>query len=246
MGTFNYTGSGSNVIELVNGTYSYSVSSTNKSYSPSYASSFTVSGSSVNESIAFSLVTYTITFSESGLPSGDWYANLSGTTDKASAGSQITFSEPNGTYTVNVHTGNNLYRPSTYSETITVDGSAVSEPVKFVAVTYTVTFVEKGLSPGTNWTLTIDHVNYTANGTSYAIQLQNGTYSYSVSANGYSVTNQTGTIAVSGSGNTTRVTFTRLTSPSSGLSYVAYGGIAAAAIVLAALLIWRRKGARKQ
>ncbi|MCL5794304.1 MAG: hypothetical protein M1138_05690 [Candidatus Thermoplasmatota archaeon] len=231
---------------LPNGTYSYSVSSTNKSYSPSYASSFTVSGSSVNESIAFSLVTYTITFSESGLPSGDWYANLSGTTDKASAGSQITFSEPNGTYTVNVHTGNNLYRPSTYSETITVDGSAVSEPVKFVAVTYTVTFVEKGLSPGTNWTLTIDHVNYTANGTSYAIQLQNGTYSYSVSANGYSVTNQTGTIAVSGSGNTTRVTFTRLTSPSSGLSYVAYGGIAAAAIVLAALLIWRRKGARKQ
>ncbi len=231
---------------LLNGTYTYSISASDKLYSPSYVSSFTVPGNSVDVPVAFSMVKYTITLSESGLPSGDWYVNLSGTAVKASAGSQITFSEPNGTYAVKIYTDNNLYHPSSYSGSITVNGSAVSESFKFVAVTYTVTFVEKGLSAGTNWTLTIDHVNYTANGTTYAIQLQNGTYSYSVSANGYGVANQTGTIVVSGSGNTTHVTFTKLTTSSSGSYYIVLGGIAAAVVVVAALLIWRKKGAGKQ
>ena len=54
-----------------NGTYAYTISTFNKSFSPSPTSgSFAVKGASVYEGIIFSKVTYKVTFAESGLPSG--------------------------------------------------------------------------------------------------------------------------------------------------------------------------------
>jgi len=91
-----------------NGTYSYTIATANKSYSPSPSSgTFTVNGSDVNISITFTLVTYTVTFAESGLPSGTmWYVNLSNGQSFSSTTNTITFNEPNGSYTYSISTIN--------------------------------------------------------------------------------------------------------------------------------------------
>ncbi|MFP3255905.1 MAG: GGIII-like transmembrane region-containing protein, partial [Thermoplasmata archaeon] len=82
-----------------NGTYSYTIAAVNKSYSPSPSSgTFIVNGANVNVAITFTLVTYSITFTENGLPSGTtWSVTLGGIT-KTSNTTTIIFNEPNGTY----------------------------------------------------------------------------------------------------------------------------------------------------
>ncbi len=72
----------------------------NKSYS-GRGSSLYVNGADVDQAVGFSLVTFSIAFTESPLPSGtEWWVNLSGDQSmQASAGgsgSTRTFSEPNG------------------------------------------------------------------------------------------------------------------------------------------------------
>ncbi len=228
---------------LPNGTYSYSVSAADKQYSPSFSSTFTISGNPMTEPTAFSLVNYTVTFIESGLPSGTWYVNLSGTLVSASAGYTISYNEPNNTYSVHIYTDNKLYHLSSYSGSVAVSGKSITITVSFVPTTYSYTFIESGLPANSTWTITIDNVSHSVNGSTYVAQLQNGTYHYSVSAGGYSANNQTGTIEVSGGANTTHVTFSRI--PSYGTYYLAGGGIAAAAVIIAALLWWRRKGQSK-
>ncbi|MGD0249385.1 MAG: hypothetical protein ABSB97_00605 [Thermoplasmata archaeon] len=77
-----------------NGTYSYSVTPPN-GYSASPSSgSVTVSGGSVNVAVTFTkLPAYSVTFSESGLPSGDtWDASVNGGEKTATAPSSISFS----------------------------------------------------------------------------------------------------------------------------------------------------------
>ena len=83
---------------LTNGTYSYTVAAADKIYAPSPSSgSFTVNGASVSESVTFSEV-YTVTFTESGLPSGtSWSVTINGITE-SSANGTITFTLPNGNY----------------------------------------------------------------------------------------------------------------------------------------------------
>ncbi|MHB1621855.1 MAG: InlB B-repeat-containing protein [Cuniculiplasma sp.] len=91
-------------IYLSNGSYSYSVQTSNKIYEPSYINSFTVNGPTASRSITFSLVKYAVTFTETGLPTGtSWSVTLNGATE-TSTGSSITFTETNGTYSYTVST----------------------------------------------------------------------------------------------------------------------------------------------
>ncbi|MGC8688950.1 MAG: S53 family peptidase, partial [Thermoplasmata archaeon] len=76
--------------------------------------------------------TYTVTFTESGLPSGtSWSVTLAGST-KSSTTNTITFSEPNGSYSFSVGavTG---YTASPSSGTITVNGANVNQAITFTA-----------------------------------------------------------------------------------------------------------------
>jgi hypothetical protein len=84
--------------EVAYGSYSYSIGSVS-GYSSSPSSGTVISGSSpVTQDISFSATSYYgVTFDESGLPSGHtWSVTMGGTTNSASTGSSIGFSEPNG------------------------------------------------------------------------------------------------------------------------------------------------------
>ena len=195
-------------VSLINGTYTYSISTANKDYAPNvYSGSFPVSGSpaSVPE-ITFSLETYTLTFTESGLQSGTWYVNLSnGDQGSAAAGSPITFSLPNDTYSYTTSTSNKLYHPSSYTGTVDVIGSTPVSIV-FVQTTYSVQFTESGLPAGTEWYVNLTNdTGYVFHGYSTSstivFSLVNGTYTLenSTADKIYAPSSYSGTLTVSGS-----------------------------------------------
>lgn len=227
---------------LPNGTYAYSVSSADKRYSPStYAAKFTVAGGNVLLNESFSLVAYSVTFTETGLPSGYWHLTLAGTVRSAISGSSITLSEPNGSYTVSVGTNNSLYHPYFYSLNFTVNGASLRISVSFVATTYNLTFLELGLPHGTNWTITINNVSHTLNGTFFVMNLQNGTYRYSVSAKGYLASNQSGTVNVSGANLVIRESFKQVSIRNPIIYYEIGGIISVIAVAGISLFIWMRR-----
>ena len=116
-----------------NGTYSYTIATTDKTYEPSPSSgSLTVNGASVSKSVSFSEVKYTVTFTESGLPSGTtWYVNLSNGMDSgAITGTSYSFSLTNGTYSYTVSNVSG-YSVLTSSGSISINGSGISKTITF-------------------------------------------------------------------------------------------------------------------
>ena len=196
------TGS-SYIFSLTNGSYSYKISSSNKVYAPfPILGTFTVDGSSQIEKISFSLVKYTVTFNETGLPSGvSWYVNITetnGTIYKSGAisTSSYSFSLTNGSYSFSVASANKIYAPS-YVSAFTVNGSSLTIPVTFTEILYHLTIQESGLPAGTEWNLTFDGTIYQLTNASYIFSVPNGTYSFFATSHDYK--DVSGTITVNGS-----------------------------------------------
>jgi hypothetical protein len=131
-----FTSSTNNItFTKTNGTYSYKIATLDKTYEPLQSSgSFTVNGSSVSKSVSFLEVKYTVTFTETGLPSGTtWYVNLSNGQSFSSANSTISFSEPNGTYSYTISNVSG-YSVLLSSGSITVSGAGISKTISFTPV----------------------------------------------------------------------------------------------------------------
>ncbi|EQD33651.1 thermopsin precursor, partial [mine drainage metagenome] len=173
------------VVSLQNGSYAYTVSTQNKNYAPSYISPFTVNGAPVSVPVTFSKVLYKVTFTEVGLPAGsNWSVTLNGTTS-SSTSSSISFMEPNGTYSFTLSTTNPAYGPLSTSS-FTVSGAVKSVSVTFVALKFTVTFTETGISAGTTWYLNLsDGKSLSSTNSTITVSLVNGTYNYTASSSGY-------------------------------------------------------------
>ena len=128
------SGTGSTLVaNLINGSYNYTVASSNKIYKPSiYYGHFTISGSSYAVRVGFTAVTYNITLTESGLPSGTaWYVNLSnGMKSGAITSSTYSFSLANGSVSYTI-SGTSGYSANKTSGSITVTGHNLSISVKF-------------------------------------------------------------------------------------------------------------------
>ena len=191
-----------------NGTYSYTIATADETYSPPPSSgSVTVNDSPQSVSVTFSLVKYTVTFTESGLPSGTtWFVNLSNGQKFSSTMSTISFTETNGTYAYTVATTNKIYKPSSSSGSVTVNGGPQSVSVTFTFATYAVTFTESGLPSGTTWyanvTNSTGHVFQGSSSTNkITFNMINGTYSFANSTGDkiYEPSSYAGTFLVHGS-----------------------------------------------
>lgn len=196
-------------VNLTNGTYSYSAVSTNNSLGNTF-SSFTVNGTSMNIPITFSLALYTITFSESSLPSGtEWFVNISGGYQIQAATGQMAVNLSDGTYTYTAQSADKSYR--TGGGTFSVSGFAETLHVTFSPVTFNVTINESGLPPGTAW-----YVNYTGHASGqitssvFYLNLINGSYSLQISSANpaYSAVNPVLTLIMNGAPVTENVSFT--------------------------------------
>jgi YVTN family beta-propeller protein len=144
-------------LSLPNGSYTFKPKSSNSKYAASNGS-FVVSGSGLSESVTFSLVTYAVTFSETGLPGGrEWNVTFAASR-KNTTTSSIAYTEPNGSYNYSIATVPNntesVYQPSPVKGVVNVAGAPVTVSITFTLVPlFLVTFKETGLLPGLNWSV---------------------------------------------------------------------------------------------
>jgi len=154
---------------------------------------------------------YTVTFKETGLPSGtSWSVTFNGTTESSSTNT-ITFSVTNGAYSYTIGSVSG-YTASPSSGSITVNGANVNQAITFTAVTpsiYKITFTESGLPTGTTWSVTLSGATKTANSGTIVFNEPNGTYSFTIGAiNGYTATPSSGMITVNGANVNQGIMFT--------------------------------------
>jgi YVTN family beta-propeller protein len=173
---------------LANGTYEFTVATSDKLYAASYTPAVTVSGAPTSVDAVFSPFTYSVAFSQSGLPSGQtWYVNISAGASLRGTGGVTTLSAnmTNGTYHFSGATNDKLYAPS-YTAIFAVHGVALSNPVGFSLFSYSAKFTQSGLPASAKW-----YINITggpslsgpgSTGNLFA-NLVNGTYSLSIATN---------------------------------------------------------------
>ncbi|QRF76155.1 hypothetical protein Thermo_01672 [Thermoplasmatales archaeon] len=189
-------------VNLPNSTYSFTMATSDKEYSPSPSSgSFTVNGASVSQSVIFSME-YSVTLFESGLSSGTtWYVNITGQPSSGPiTGSSYSFDLINGTYPYTIQTANKTYEPSVSSGSFTVNGAYVSKQITFVEVSYTVTFTESGIPSGTAWYVNGSGMSgHEVSPTNITFMLTNGTYTFTVTnLSSYYTTTSHFTVTING------------------------------------------------
>lgn len=198
-----------------NGSYPYAIGRISGWTTATYNGTVTESGGWTNVSVLWTqVVTFGVTFAETGLPTGTaWNVTIAGAA-RATTASSMTFSEPNGTYLFVVPPvsvgGVPAYLPSPANGTIVVHGSGSA-----IAITYTlqpaysvVRFNESGLPYGTSWYVAIAGQGYASQTSTIAVAERNGTYLFSVGApSGYRASPSNGTVTVAGSSVTVAISF---------------------------------------
>jgi nitrous oxidase accessory protein NosD len=126
-----------------------------------------------------------------GLPPGTaWSVRLtyggygSGSAQFFTDGTQVSWAVPYAawvpvTYTVGYVAG---YVPQPRSAPFSTGPGVVTVTIPFVTFLLPVSFEETGLSPGTNWSVTVDGTTLSGSGPELNTTLPNGSYSYSLSA----------------------------------------------------------------
>jgi len=236
-GSYSSTGTYINVY-LPNNTYSYTIATPNKEYSEPRGT-FTVNGAPVPETVTFSKVTYTVTFTESGLPSGTaWYVNGTGMSGHENSPTNITFMLTNGTYTFTV-TNLSSYYTTTSQFTVHVNGNNVTETVQY----YHWAYIAGSISPG-NAALTINgnSVSVSPSG-HFNVSVVNGTYHVVASENGYTTYYNNFTLNSGGVKNLT-INLKTVSKPSSISSteiYAIIGAVVVIAVIAGIILAMRRR-----
>ena len=197
---------------LPNGTLGYALSDISGWHETTipYTGSITVRGSAISEAMTFTQVTYTVPFTENGLPSGtSWSVTVNGVTH-SSAAATVNFAEPNGTYAYSIADVPGWHQTALpYSGSVVVNGAAVSEPtLVFTQVTYAVTFTESGLPSATSWSMTLNGATKRSTTSTIVFEEPNGTYAFTVgSVSGYTASPLSGSIAVHASPVTESISF---------------------------------------
>jgi YVTN family beta-propeller protein len=131
-----------------------------------------------NVSVISPSITYNLTFSESGLPTGTaWSVSLNGTIQESTF-TKIAFKVVGGDYPYAVGAvGGFVPVPST--GVVTVDGVDTSVSIAFEQA-YNVTFSETGLPAGTNWSVTLGSTTHYSITQQIIFPEPDGTYSYAI------------------------------------------------------------------
>lgn len=155
----------------------------------------------------------TVTFVESGLPSGtQWTVELGSLIHEGSNASMV-FQQANGKYTTEQYsiTGAAGYIATVSTGIVNMDGSSTVVTVDFTPVTYAVSFTESGLPNGTSWSVTLNGVTEQTTTPGITFEMANGTYNYTVTAGGdYMASTSSGAVTVDGTGHSLSVAFSRL------------------------------------
>lgn len=255
-GTVELTSAAALSFLLTNGTYPYSVVDLPGWSEEGLAHSgwFQVSGSATAEpTLRFSRVVYSVTVVESGLPSGTaWWFNLTDGQSYLSISANVTFSDPNASYSYVL--GSSVKTFAGQGSEFQINGSPVVLGVRFGIVRFSVAFSESGLPAGTPWSATLNGVTESSQSAFVNFSESNGSYNFQVPPVGsYNVSNDSGTIRVEGANIGVVEEFSippppRSTPPPSanGSRQEAYGtvelvaGVLVVGVAVTALVLYRR------
>ncbi|MGA8537838.1 MAG: hypothetical protein WB789_10700 [Thermoplasmata archaeon] len=201
------------VIGLANGTYAFAIATADKQYEPVLTTGeFTVAGYAVNELVVFTLLNYSVTFSETGLPAGlNWSVTVNGTSWPSNSGT-LSFPEPNGTYSFSIASANQEYQSRPATGNLTVAGAALTQSIEFQLVVYTVTFTESGLPEGGGWYANVtDQMSVYSTTTTASIELPNGTYTFAIGTSDKTYSAPGGSFTTKGGPGSVSVEFSRVT-----------------------------------
>ena len=135
---------------------------------------------------------YTVTFSESGLPasSPNWVLNIEQTgqtgmqTYNSDGNGQVIITLPQGTYTAYYSTNVYAYEPVNDKSSITVNSNkniiVAFKPMTLK--TYPVKFTELGLPSGSSWGITINGITKNTTDSSITLDLPTGNYGWDINA----------------------------------------------------------------
>ncbi|MEM0159731.1 hypothetical protein [Metallosphaera sp.] len=198
----------------LNGSYSYSVYVQSPDTASPSSGTVTVSGGPVTVYISITqpVLDYTLTFTETGLPSGTDFT-VSTNAAVNSGNPSVTFTVPNGTYYYTIANVGN-YIPSPSSGSVTISGSDQTVNVVFALATYAVTFTETGLPSGTPWYVNVTGgSSHSSVGATISFSATDGTYSYTISDGNpnYTPSPSSGSFTVNGASVSVSVTFNAAT-----------------------------------
>ncbi len=156
--------------------------------------------------------TYTVTFSETGLPSDSrWYVNASGGNDGSSTGTTISFSLTNGTYPFTIASARADWLPDPGAGSLRVNGAGVANSLVFYRVYALSINRPVGMISGGSWSASLAGVLvFSAGGvpgtstveatTASQIVLRepNGTYGYTIRVAASSGYNDTNSVRIDG------------------------------------------------
>ncbi len=191
-----------------NQSYAYALGAV-PGYRPSPAAgNVTVDNSSLRVNVSYTAAPYTVTFAETGLPSGTlWSVSVEGSTANSTTPA-VNFSLPSGSFSYLIATASG-FAPSPASGTVTVTGSQ-SVPVSFQRVAYPVTFSESGLPSGVGWSVTLGVSTLATAGTSVVFYEPNGSYPYTVNGvTGFNAAPPAGVAVVAGTSPSVPIVFTQ-------------------------------------
>lgn len=207
---------------LTAGTYTYSVTTSNTTYSAP-SGSFRVGDHPASVVVVFSHVTYPVNFTETGLPLGtSWSVTLSGMTRTATVSSSplLSFREPNGTapYRVGAEPG---WTTPRLAGSIPIHGAPTSITIVWTQSEYVAAFQESGLPASSGWWVNVTGGSPTFSTTrSLSFLEPNGSYSYTVGSRNSSFQGVPGNFSITGAQRNLSVVFSLLVFQ---LSFVEYG-----------------------
>ncbi|MCI4325968.1 MAG: YncE family protein [Thermoplasmata archaeon] len=164
-----------------------------------------VAGAPVQVNVSFARA-YPVTFQESHLPPGTFWAVSIGSAENGTGNSSAQLWEPNGTYNYSIQPV--IGFATTWSGSVQILGAGVLVPVVFTQTVYPVWFNETGLKAGTVWGASLGNQSNSSGNASFVIDEPNGSYLYGLApVLGYSGTPSVGYLSVNGAQVVERVTF---------------------------------------
>jgi hypothetical protein len=180
------------------GSYTYSVGAMRGWVALNSTGTIRVNGAAVYEYIAWSQVTYAVTFLETGLPGGtEWWVSVLDNPPNATIGEGLSVRYPNGTYSYTLGTYDGAY--SAPGGSFMVEGAPVELGARFTAISCELEFTESGLPSGTSWSVALNGSMKAGTGDIAFLGVLVGTYTFSVTpVPGYTADPENGSIVVDG------------------------------------------------
>lgn len=192
--------------ELVNGTYGYSVGTTDRAKSNG-GGFFVLAGAPIEFSVAFEPYESEVTWTSVGLPGGvSWWVTINGTKEgNGTTGTTISLDLGNGSYRYGIGTSDRRWAAS--GGELEVNGSSETLFVRFHAVEYGWVVTERGLPNGTAWAVELGGRSYPGVGSAVTLELTNGSYRYGLVSGNRSYSGSGGEITVAGGNGSVGVRF---------------------------------------